>query len=47
MLGVTVPDIHRALDRAAQAAMNGARPNPLWPSVRIPVRRDLISYAIG
>ena len=26
MLGVTVPDIHRALDRAAQAAMNGARP---------------------
>ena len=23
MLGVTVPDIHRALDRAAQAAMNG------------------------
>jgi DNA-directed RNA polymerase specialized sigma24 family protein len=26
MLGVTVSDIHRALDRAAQAAMNGARP---------------------
>jgi hypothetical protein len=28
MLGVTVPDIHRALDRAAQAKMNGARPIP-------------------
>jgi DNA-directed RNA polymerase specialized sigma subunit len=26
MLGVTVSDIHRALDHAAQAAMNGARP---------------------
>ena len=26
MLGVTVSDIHRALDRAVQAAMNGARP---------------------
>jgi hypothetical protein len=25
MLGVTVPDIHRALDRAAQAAMPAAR----------------------